>query len=73
MKPDSVFCPYCHTEWQITTIDMVRRREPMWCDACVKWADDRLIEAIRRYPDKDSVNRQSAQVKNAERGPLVQP
>ncbi|MGQ7939146.1 hypothetical protein [Paraburkholderia sp. D1E] len=52
MKPDSVLCPYCHREWQITTIDMVRRREPLWCDACVKRADDRLVEAIRRYPDK---------------------
>lgn len=52
MKPNSVICPYCQNEWQITTIAMVRRREPLWCDTCVQKADERLAEAVARYPDK---------------------
>ncbi|PRY07055.1 hypothetical protein B0G73_105197 [Paraburkholderia sp. BL25I1N1] len=59
MKPDSVICPSCGAEWQLTTIEMVRHRGPLWCVACVERADARLVEALRRHPQKDAANRSS--------------
>ncbi len=52
MKPETVLCPSCGNEWQIPLFEMVRRRRPLWCPACEKLADDRLIEAMKRYPEK---------------------
>ena len=58
MKPESVLCPNCGNEWKIPLLALVRRRWPLWCPVCVRKADDRLIEAMQRHPEKGVANRQ---------------
>lgn len=67
MRLETVICPVCTHEWQISTIALSRSRGPLWCERCRRKADEELQAVVKR----DVANRDSDS-EDTRRGPIAQ-
>jgi len=48
MKRDSVLCVACGRDFDVGLLELVRWSGPLWCQSCIRHADEKLHEAAGR-------------------------